>query len=161
MAACLRMRAAVMAFDFMAEGDPADGVLVCGIGTSNVFSLAAKYIPTNQMSSSRLIDVSAWVGTTNELFFGFMGGTSTNATLQIDNIRFYSLQPPQLAIAQTANGTLLAWHGTASGYQIGTTTNLSISDWELVTNVPAISGDNYVITNSWPDPMRFFRLQHQ
>ena len=39
------------------------------------------------MSASRLIDVSAWAGTTNELFFGFLGGTSTNATLTIENIR--------------------------------------------------------------------------
>ena len=81
-----------MAFNFIIGGDPVDDVLVFGIETNNLFSLEAKYIPTNSVSGSRLIDVSAWAGTTNELFFGLMGGTSTNATLQIDNIRFYNLQ---------------------------------------------------------------------
>jgi len=84
--------AAFMAFDFIITGDPSNDVMVCGIGTSNVFSLEAQYIPTNNVSSSRLIDVSVWAGTTNELFFGLVGGTSTNASLQIDNIRFYNLQ---------------------------------------------------------------------
>ncbi len=83
--------ATAMAFDFIVAGDPVDDVMVCGIETNNLFSLETKYIPTNTVSASRLIDVSAWAGTTNELFFGLMGGTSTNATLQIDNIRFYSL----------------------------------------------------------------------
>ena len=71
--------AMVMAFDFIVEGDPVDDVLVCGIGETNLFSLEAKYIPTNTISASRLIDVSTWAGTTNELFFGFMGKTSTEA----------------------------------------------------------------------------------
>ncbi|MGD0061684.1 MAG: carboxypeptidase regulatory-like domain-containing protein, partial [Verrucomicrobiia bacterium] len=81
-----------MAFDFIIAGDPVDDVLVFGIETNNLFSLEAKYIPTNTVSGSRLIDVSVWAGTTNELFFGLMGATSTNATLQIDNIRFYGLE---------------------------------------------------------------------
>ncbi len=44
---------------------------------------------------------------TNELFFGLMGGTSTNATLQIEKIRFYSLQPPRLDV-QIGGGILSA-----------------------------------------------------
>jgi hypothetical protein len=153
--------ATAMAFDFTVSGNPVDDALVCGIGESNLFSIQAEYIPTNTISTSRLIDVSQWAGTTNELFFGFMGGTSTNATLQIQNIRFFSLQSPQLAITPTGNGILLAWPNTAGGYAVETTTNLATSDWETVTNVQAISGNNYVITNSWPDQIRFFRLQQQ
>ena len=56
--------ATAMAFDFTVEGNPFDDVLVCGIGTNNLLSLEAKYIPTNTISASRLIDVSAWAGTT-------------------------------------------------------------------------------------------------
>jgi len=84
--------AAAMAFDFIVSGDPSNDSMVCGIGTNNLFSLGAKYIPTNTVSSSSLLDISEWAGTTNELFFGLLGGTSTNASLQIDNIRFYSVQ---------------------------------------------------------------------
>ena len=84
--------AAAMAFDFVVSGNPSDDVMVCGIGTNQLFSLEAKYIPTNSVSASWLLDVSAWAGTSNELFFGLLGGTATNAAVLIDNIRFYSLQ---------------------------------------------------------------------
>jgi len=150
-----------MAFDFIMEGEPVNDVLVCGIGTNNLFSLAAKYIPTNAMSASRLIDVSAWAGTTNELFFGFLGGSSTSATLVIENIRFFSLAEPRLEIAVSGNGTLLSWPLTAGGYVVETTPTLAAPNWETVTNAPVILTDRYVLTNSWSDETRFFRLRQQ
>ena len=153
--------ATAMAFDFTVEGNPVEDVLVCGIGTNNLFSLEAKYIPTNAMSASRLIDVSAWAGTTNELFFGFLGGTSTNALLVIENIRFFSLAEPRLEIAAAGNATLLSWPVTAGGYVIETTPTLITPAWEGVTNAPVISADRYVLTNSWSDQSRFFRLRQQ
>ncbi len=125
-----------MAFDFSLSGDPMDDVLVCGIDTNALFSLEAKYIPTNYVSSSRFLDVSAWAGTTNELFFGLMGGTSTNATLRIDNIRFYSFQPPiadfvaaptgdpaalTVEFADMSSGTITNWHWD---FGDGTATNM-------------------------------------
>ena len=148
-----------MAFDFTVEGNPMDDVLVCGVGTNNLFSLEAKYIPTNTMSASRLIDVSAWAGTTNELFFGFMGGTSTNATLIIENIRFYSLAQPRLEISTSGTVTLLAWPSTAGGYVVESTPSLTAPVWETATNVPVISGGSYILTNYWSDQTRFFRLR--
>lgn len=81
--------AIAMAFDFSIAGDPSNDVLVCGIDTNSLFLLEAKNIPGNDVSTSRLLEISAWAGTTNELFFGLIGGTSTNASLLIDNIRFY------------------------------------------------------------------------
>jgi hypothetical protein len=151
--------ATAMAFDFTVEGDPFDDVLVCGIGQSNLFSLEAKYIPTNTISASRLIDVSAWAGTTNELFFGFLGETSTNAMLTIENIRFYSLAQPRLEISTSGNVSLLSWPSTAGGYVIETTPSLTSPTWEIATNAPVISADRYVLTNSWSDQSRFFRLR--
>jgi hypothetical protein len=153
--------ATALAFDFVVEGDPAEDVLVCGIGETNLFSLEAKYVPTNTISASRLIDVSAWAGTTNELFFGFMGGTSTNATLQIENIRFYSLEVPRLEIAQSGGVTLLSWPSTAGGYVVETTPTLALPTWEAMTNASAISADRYILTNSWSDQSRFFRLRQR
>lgn len=153
--------ATVMAFDFTVEGNPMDDVLVCGVETNNLFSLKAKYIPTNTMSVSRLIGVSAWAGTTNELFFGFMGGTSTNATLIIENIRFFSLAEPRLQISASGSMTLLSWPLTAGGYVLETTPTLTPPTWETVTNAPVISTDRYVLTNSLSEQSRFFRLRQQ
>jgi hypothetical protein len=154
-------KATAMAFDFIVEDNPVEDVLVCGISTNNLFSMEAKYIPTNTMSSSRLIDVSPWAGTTNELFFGFLGGSSSNATLVIENIRFYTVTEPNLEIRMSGNGTLLAWPLTAAGYVVEMTTTLSPPAWEPVTNAPIISADLYVLTNSWNDKVRFFRLRQQ
>jgi len=151
--------ATAMAFDFTMEGDPMDDVLVCGIGTNNLFSLGAKYIPTNTISASRLMDVSAWSGTTNELFFGFMGGTSTNATLVIENIRFYSITAPRLEIARGAGDTVLSWPSSAGGYVVETTPALDAPTWEALTSAPVLSGSHYFQTNSSADQSRFFRLR--
>ena len=148
-----------MAFDFIVSGDPKEDVLVCGIGETNLFSLEAKYVPTNSISASRLIDVSAWAGTTNELFFGFLGGSSTNATLVIENIRFYSVATPRLEIARSGGATLLSWPSTAGGYVVETTPTLATPAWESISNAPAISADRYVLTNSLNEPSRFFRLR--
>jgi len=148
-----------MAFDFKAAGDPVDDVLVCGIGETNLFSLQAKFIPTNTIWASRLIDLSAWAGMTNELFFGLMGGTSTNATLQIENIRFYSLQPPRLEIHAAKGSLVLTWSLNAGGYVVEATPTLAAQKWESVTDAPAITTDHYALTNSWPDQTRFFRLR--
>ncbi len=151
---------AAMAFDFTVAGDPVDDVIVCGLGTNNLFSLEAKYVPTNGVSASRLIDVTAWMGATNELFFGLMGGTSTNATVQIENIRFYSLQPPQLQIANAAGGTVrLTWPATAGGYVVETATALAAADWTALTNAPTLTADRYTLTNGASDAVRFFRLR--
>ena len=153
--------ARAMTFDNALSGDPVDDVLVSGIGTNYLFSISAKYIPTNQFSASRLIDVSAYAGTTNELFFGFLGGTSTNATLQIQNIQFYSLQQPQLNIVPINGAAMLTWPTTAAGYVIESTPSLTSPVWETATNVPVISGGSYILTNYWSDQTRFFRLRSQ
>jgi hypothetical protein len=151
--------ATAMAFDFVVHGNPMEDVLVCGIGETSLFSLEAKYVPTNTISASRLMDVSAWAGTTNELFFGLMGATSTNATLQIENIRFYSVGAPWLEIARNGSATTLSWPSTAGGYVVETTPALPSPTWESVSNAPAILRDRYVLTNFCNYQARFFRLR--
>ena len=151
--------ATAMAFDFIVEGNPMDDALVCGVGTNNLFSLEAKYIPTNAMSASRLIDVSAWAGTTNELFFGFLGGTSTNATLLIENIRFFSVTAPSLQIQILGTNVVVTWPLSAVGYFLQTTTNLTAANsWLDVTNLPTIVNLQYTVTNGLSAGSRFYRL---
>jgi hypothetical protein len=148
-----------MAFDFRVDGNPVDDVLVCGIGTSNLFTLEAKYIPTNAISASPLIDVSPWAGTTNELFFGFLGGTSTNATLTIENVRFFSVANPSLTIVVNGDSTVLSWPLSAAGYVLENTTTLDTANWQMVTNLPSISETSYVLTNTLTAQSQFFRLR--
>lgn len=118
--------AIALAFDFSIAGDPSNDVLVCGIDTNSLFLLEAKNIPDSYVSTSRLLDISAWAGTTNELFFGLMGGTSTNASLLIDNIRFYSLQSTNSDVVDSVgDGIPDAWRAQyfTEADPTGTTTN--------------------------------------
>ena len=152
--------AVAMAFDFFVSGDPKDDVLVCGIGETNLFSLEAKYIPTNQFSSSRLIDVSMWRGQSVELFIGFMGATSpTNSALEVENIRFYSLEQPRLEITRVGPSAVLSWPASAVGYVVESTVALAPAAWEIATNAPVIVGDRFFLTNSPDAGSRYFRLR--
>jgi hypothetical protein len=153
--------AVMAAFDFTVAGDPVDDAIVCGIGTNNLFSLQAEFVPTNGISASRLMDVSAWAGTTNELFFGLLGGTSTNCTIQVENIRFYSLQAPSLNVQFAGGSVVLTWPSTAGGYVLQSTPTLTAANWQTITNAPALSVDWYVMTNAVSSGSMFYRLQKQ
>jgi hypothetical protein len=153
--------AVAMAFDFTVAGDPVDDTIVCGIGTNNLFSLQAKFVPTNGISASRLMDVSAWAGTTNELFFGLLGGTSTNCTVQVENIRFYSLQPPSLSVQVAGGSVVLTWPSTAGGYALESMPTLTGASWQAITNAPVLSADRYVMTNAVSGGSMFYRLRKQ
>ena len=103
--------------------------------------------------------MSAWSGTTNELFFGFIRCTSTNATLIVENIHYYSLAQPRRDISRNSNLTLLSWPLTASGYALESTPTLTASNWQTVTNIPVIMRDRYAVTNHWGEQARFIRLR--
>ena len=153
--------AVVAAFDFTVAGDPVDDVIVCGIGTNSLFSLQARFVPTNGISASRLIDVSAWAGTTNEIFFGLMGGTSTNCTVEVENIRFYSLQSPSLSVQVVAENVVLTWPSTAGGYALESSPTLAGANWQTLTNAPVVSGSVYAMTNAVSGGSMFYRLRKQ
>jgi hypothetical protein len=153
--------AVAMAFDFTVAGDPVDDMIVCGIGTNNLFSLQAKFAPTNGVSASRLMDVSAWAGTTNEVFFGLLGGTSTNCTVQVENIRLYSLQPPSLSVQVAGGSVVLTWSSTTGGYALECTPTLITGSWQSITNAPVVSGNFYAMTNAVSGGSMFYRLRKQ
>jgi len=94
------------------------------------------------------------------LFFGFLGGTSTNATLQIYNIRFYSFEPPSLQAQFSGSNLIITWPLSAQSFCLQTTTNLADPDsWTTITDVPAIVNLQNAITNPISDGMRFYRLK--
>lgn len=51
--------------------------------------------------------------------------------------------------------------GIVGGYVVETTPSLTSPFWNTATNAPAIPAGRYVLTNSWRDEARFFRLRQR
>ncbi len=153
--------AAVLVFDFTVSGEPKEDGVACGINGTNLFSLQAKFVSPGDLATSSPIDMAPYTGTTNEFFFGVVGGTSTNCTVTVEGLRFYTFAAPTLSITTAAGLPLLSWPTTAIGYSLETTPSLSPPAWIAVADPPAVLGKQYVVTNAWPDQTRFFRLRQE
>ena len=90
-----------------------------------------------------------------------MGGTSTNCTVQVENIRFYNLQPPSLNVQIAGGSVVLTWPSTAGGYALECMPTLTGASWQTITNAPAVSGSFYTMTNAAPADSMFYRLRKQ
>jgi hypothetical protein len=67
---------------------------------------------------------------------------------------------PTALIAQVCGGgVLIRWPLSSKGYVLESTPTLTSPVWETVTNAIGISDADCVLTNSWSDPWRFFRLR--
>jgi hypothetical protein len=76
--------------------------------------------------------------------------------------RFLDVPTPQLKIHLAAGGAIvLAWPIDPPGFVLENSPNFTAESWTEVTNAPAISGNDYALTNRWTDQGRFFRLKSQ
>lgn len=151
--------AVAMAFDFKLTGDGKDDSLVFGINGTNLFSLETRFLADGESSTSRMLDATAYSGRTNEFFFGLLGGTSTNCTVTVQNIRFFTLASPQLNISQTNGATAVSWPSTLTGFTLETSASLTPPNWQPVTNSPTLYGGTMTVTNIPSERANFFRLR--
>lgn len=148
-----------LTFRFRIEGDGADDLLVFGVNGTNRFTLATEFIAREETEQSGLIAIGDVAGRTAELFFGIVGGTSTNCAVTVEDIQFHGFAAPQMEIGQVAGITLLSWPSTAVGWDLETATALGTTNWTAVPQPPAVFGGRYWLTNAWADEARFFRLR--
>jgi len=151
--------AVAMTFDFKLTGDGKDDSLVFGINGTNLFSLETKFLADGESSTSRKLDATGYAGRTNEFFIGLLGGTSTNCTVEVQNIRFYTLASPQLSITQTNGTTAVSWPSTLTGFTLETSASLTPPNWQPVTNSPTLYGGTMTVTNIPSAHANFFRLR--
>ena len=151
--------AALFSFDFTFTGDAGQDLLSASLNGTNVFALEAQDMPAGQVLNSGPIDVSAFAGKTVELFFGLLGGTSTNATLAIAAMRFYQIDPPLLTAEKAGTNIIISWSAMTTGYTLEGSLSLSSPSWSAITNVPTLSGMRQCVTNSPSSQMQFFRLK--
>jgi hypothetical protein len=66
---------------------------------------------------------------------------------------------PLLNILSLGSNVLLYWNTSAIGFNLTARSNFTAaSSWNLVTNIPAVIGDQFMVTNSATGPTRFYRL---
>ena len=81
--------------------------------------------------------------------------------VRVQGFRFYTLQPPQLTVEPAGNAeVLLSWPGTANGYVLESTTNLT-SGWSAAINPPTLFAGRFSVTNTVTGEAQFFRLRRQ
>ncbi|MBI5387979.1 MAG: carboxypeptidase regulatory-like domain-containing protein [Verrucomicrobia bacterium] len=157
------LHAVFLTFEFTVSGDGQDDSVVCGVNGTNVFTLQTKLLAEAVPTSSSLIDVSAYAGSNVELFFGLLGGTSTNCSVTVENIRFSVLPPPALSMVLAGGQCLVRWLASASGFVLESTEALSETNavWTTVTNAPAVVDFLNMVTNDVGGGSRFYRLRRQ
>ena len=152
--------AALFSFDFSFNGEPAQDLLTASIRTTNVFALEARFMPANTLLNSGPIDVSQWAGQTVELYFGLVGGTSTNASATLDGMRFYKAVAPSLQTRMAGHSVVLTWPLFAVGYFLETSTSLTPpASWTVVPDAPTVVDFQLAVTNRITDGSRFYRLR--
>ena len=152
--------AATLSFDFILHRNEGSDSLAAGINGTNIFSLATRFMPVAVPLNSGTLNVSGYAGQTVEMFFGVVGGTSTNASVTVDGIRFFQLIPPALQVAQAGNQATIAWPISAPGFILESAANLSGSNpWAAVTNAFGVADFQYTLTNDASGGARFYRLR--
>lgn len=148
-----------LSFDFIYRGNGSNDSLAAGINGTNIFSLATRFMPTDVPLNSGALDVSRYAGQTVEMFFGVVGGTSTNANLTVDGIRFYQPVSPTLQAAKMGSQATVTWPVSAPDFVLESTPSLTgTNQWSAVTNALGVLDFQYRLTNDAAG-VRFFRLR--
>ena len=151
--------AVAMSFDFMLEGDGQSDSFAVALNGTNVLSVETGLIQTNVTLNSGMIDVADYAGKEVELFFGLVGGTSTNASVTVSNVEFFVVQPPVLQAQLADTSIVLSWPLWAQEFSLQSTTNLAnMNSWTALTNEPAIVDLENTVTNAISNGARFYRL---
>jgi uncharacterized repeat protein (TIGR03803 family) len=70
-------------------------------------------------------------------------------------------QPPTLGISMASQQLVISWPAAGSNYQLQTVPDLASGTWSNVTTGIALSGSNYIFTNTPSGQAAFFRLLQQ
>ncbi len=154
--------AVFLVFDFTVSGDGADDSVLSGVEGTNRFNLETKFVAPDVRTSSSQMDVSAWAGREAELFFGLLGGSSTNCAVTVEGIRFLTLAPPELALTLAKDQSVaLSWPSAAVGYAVERAPSPGATDWSALPQAPALFAGRFSVTNTVTGEAQFFRLRRQ
>ncbi len=132
------------------------GTLVTITGTSftNVLAVRfngvdATFFALNNTQLSATVPTNA---TTGPISVVAPGGTGVSAASFI-------VDALALAIKLTNNLASISWPTSAAGFNLETSTNLSFTNWTLVTNPPTVVNGRNIITNATTNSVMLYRLK--
>ena len=151
---------AFLAFDFAIKGNSADDRVDFAVGGQNVFSLPARFVEGEQVSSTDMIDISRYAGQTVEFFFGLTGGTSHGCELTIEGVRLIAQPVPRLVVEPIENGVRIAWPAMATGWKVESSSSLRPDDWQALPEGEArLEGGSAIMERTTDGPKKFYRLK--
>lgn len=152
-----------MSFDFaLTGGDANDDYLAFGINGTNRFALETRFLEPGRTVCSGWIDLSEHAGQQVELFFGVLGGHSTNVAVTVDGLNFYRFAAARLELSRSGSDVVLRWPADEGDFTVETATRLVLDpDWSpsSLPVPPVDDGGSYSVTNAVTDGTRFFRLR--
>lgn len=148
-----------MTFDFTVSGDPAEDALAVHVNGALVFSQQLKHNKDGARVTSAPIDVSGFAGAQAEIGWGVLGETSVGLRVTVENVRFLSFNPPDLAFERHPEGLDLVWPLTAATYTLETSPSLSLGPWERFSAIPQTGMNRYRARLDWTGGGRYFRLR--
>ena len=152
--------AAFLAFDFEVTGASAEDRVDCAVGGQNIFSLPARFVEGEPMSSTDMIDISCYAGQSVEFFFGLTGGTSHGCELTVEGMRFIAQPAPRMQVEPMAGGVRVAWPATATGWRAEASSTLAPADWQLLPQEEGkLEGGRAVMERTADGPAMFYRLR--
>jgi hypothetical protein len=152
--------AALMAFDFTVTGDPKEDFVVCAVNGQNVFNLPAILAPDGSPVSTDMIDVSSYAGQTVDFLFGLAGGTSTDASVTVDGIRFITIPVPKVGITTHGPNIAVKWPAAAVGWTLEESDTLAPDSWQPVSLAGVtVAGGVATIEQAMAGPSKFYRLR--
>ena len=151
----------LMSFEVKFSGETGQDCLSFGINGTNLLTFEAKHFENEVPINTGLLDVSRFLGQEIELFFGLFNSASTNASVEVSSIRFFSVPPPALTIQQAGSAAVVSWPLYATGYELQSSESVGAgSSWQPVTNAPVGVVDfKNTVTNQLARNSRFFRLR--
>lgn len=130
-------------------------------------------LPTNlDYGQVAAFDVTAFVKSTKGPYFGFILVASGSDVFSSTTINYgtppalYAISPPLpplLSAVQAGNQIVLTWStNNADGLSLQTSTTFGVdASWNALGLLPALVGNQWVVTNPISGPAQFFRLSNK
>jgi hypothetical protein len=127
-----------LSFEYSITGAAVDDFMTMGIGTSNEYTMEAKFLDDGAWSGTPVIPISDQRNQDVQIVFALNGASGApTGTLNVRNIQFYIPPRPEVTLDKAGNALTASWPLSALDWTLETSTDLSDPNgWEPVTNPP-------------------------